>query len=527
MNAAVEFILEQIRGVWRFRWTAMLVAWLVCLIGWAVVLALPDTYSAWARVFIDTRTRLSQVTQGIAVESNIATQAAAVREALLGGPQLQKVARLAVPGYASAGPAQQNGIIDGLRTRLIVDVAGGGQQQHSQPGDLYTITYTDTDRVTAHRVVDELLKLFLANSLGNSQEGSEQAEQFLVQQIGEYEKKLGAGESRLADFKRQNSGLLPGATGDYFQRLQAAKDELQREQNSVTVAQQRRDELQRQLSSEQPLLGGTVSSGGGADTASQIRQTQAKLDELLLRYTDQHPDVIAARRELEDLQKRQKAEIAAVRRGDPSAIAATGMASNPIYQGIRLQLSNADVELAAAKRQMADQEAKIQELQKMINTAPQVEAEFARLNRDYDVTRAEYQALVDRLNRARLSDRADATGVVRFQVVDPPSGSSRPIAPDRPRLIMVVLLGGLVAGLGVAYLLHQLRPVFVSVRQLTDYTQLPVLGVVSMTWLERHKARDRRALWVYSGATVVLVALGLFVLLTESITSRLLHGLIA
>ncbi|HKD54404.1 MAG TPA: XrtA system polysaccharide chain length determinant [Steroidobacteraceae bacterium] len=525
MNAAVEFILEQIRGVWRFRWTAMLVAWLVCLIGWAVVLALPDTYSAWARVFIDTRTRLSQITQGIAVESNIATQAAAVREALLGSPQLQKVARLSMPGYPSAGPAQQNAIIDGLRTRLIVDLAGAGQQHG--PGDLYTITYTDTDRATAHRVVDELLKLFLANSLGNSQEGSEQAEQFLVQQIGEYEKKLGTGESRLADFKRQNSGLLPGATGDYFQRLQAAKDELAHEQNQVTVAQQRRDELQRQLSSEQPVLGGGSAGAGGGDTASQIRQTQARLDELLLRFTDQHPDVIAARRELEDLQKRQKLEIAAVRRGDPAAIAATGLASNPVYQGIRLQLSNADVELAAARRQMADQESKIQELQKMINTAPQVEAEFARLNRDYDVTRTEYQALVDRLNRARLSDRADATGVVRFQVVDPPTGSTRPISPDRPRLIMVVLLGGVLAGLAVAYLLHQLRPVFTSARQLTDYTQLPVLGVVSMTWLERHKARERRALWVYSGATAILVALGLLVLLTESIASRLLHGVIA
>jgi len=75
MNAALEFTLELIRGVWRFRWTAMLVAWIVCLVGWLVVLAMPDTYSAWARVYVDTRTRLSQVTQGIGVESNIASQA--------------------------------------------------------------------------------------------------------------------------------------------------------------------------------------------------------------------------------------------------------------------------------------------------------------------------------------------------------------------------------------------------------------------------------------------------------------------
>jgi uncharacterized protein involved in exopolysaccharide biosynthesis len=84
MHAALAIILEQIRGIWRFRWTAMLVALIVCLIGWLLVLALPETYSAWARVRIDTR--LSEVTQGIAV-----------REALLGGPQLEKVARRAMP----------------------------------------------------------------------------------------------------------------------------------------------------------------------------------------------------------------------------------------------------------------------------------------------------------------------------------------------------------------------------------------------------------------------------------------------
>ena len=80
MRHTLDLIFEHIRGAWRFRRTAMAVAWGVCVLGWLVVLALPDTYSARARVYVDTRTRLSQVTQGIAVESNIASQAAAVRE---------------------------------------------------------------------------------------------------------------------------------------------------------------------------------------------------------------------------------------------------------------------------------------------------------------------------------------------------------------------------------------------------------------------------------------------------------------
>src|SRR5438105_1079710 len=428
MNAALEFILEQIHGAWRFRWTAMLVAWIVCLLGWLVVLAMPDTYSAWARVYVDTRTRLSQVTQGIAVDSNIASQAEAVRQALLGGPQLEKVARLAMPGYAGASPERQATIIDGLRKRLQVEASG----ERNQPADLYMITYTDRDRRTAHRVVDQLLRLFLANSLGGSLQGSEQAQAFLTQQIAEYDSKLASAESRLADFKRQNAGLVPGATGDYFTHLHAETDNLDKDRLALTVAEQKRDELHRQLSSELPSMGSSAGirtaageGAGGADTASAIRETQARLD------------------------------------------------------------------------------------------------------RDYDVTRGQYQVLVERLNRAKLADKAEATGVVRFEVVDPPTGSEQPVSPDRIRLILVVLLGGLAAGAGAAYGMHQLRPVFVSARQLTEVTQLPVLGVVSMTWLERHQALARHAVWVYCMAAAVLFAVAAMMLLTQSATAHFPPGLIA
>ena len=523
MGHALDLIVQQVRGAWRFRRAALLVAWLVCLIGWLIVLAWPDTYSAGARVYIDTRTRLSQVTKDIAVESNIAAQAEGVREALLGGPQLEKVARLTIPGFAAAPPDTQADIVQDLRTSLDVQASSEREGLKNQPADLYTITYTNRNRETARRVVDQLLRIFLANSLGGSQEGSEQAQQFLSQQIAEYDKKLAAAEARLADFKREHAGLVPGATGgDYFSRLHLETDELDRDRLALTLAEQKRDELQRQLSSE---TGST--NGGGADTATQIRDTQARLDELLLRFTDKHPDVIAARRTLEDLKVRQKAEIEAVRRGDQAAIAATGLASSPVYQGIKLQLSQIDVEVAGARQQVAGQEAKIAEQRKMINTAPQVEAEYERLDRDYSVTHTEYQALVDRLSRAKLSDKADATGVVRFEVVDPPAVNPEPVSPNRLKLILEVLAAALGAGIGAAYLLHQLRPVFSSTRQLMELTQLPVLGSVSMTWPERHRASGRRAIWRYALGATALVLLAVVVLLTDDVTSQFLHRFVA
>ncbi len=190
---------------------------------------------------------------------------------------------------------------------------------------------------------------------------------------------------------------------------------------------------------------------------------------------------------------------------------------------MRLQLSQIDVDVAAARQQVVDQQAKIAEQRKMITSAPEVEAEYERLNRDYSVTHAQYQALVERLSRAKISDKADATGVVRFEVVDPPTTDPDPVFPKRTRLILQVLAAGLLAGIGVAYLLHQLRPVFTSARQLTELTQLPVLGSVSMTWVERHKASARRAVWAYSGGAMALVLVGVLTLLTEDVTAQFLH----
>src|SRR5215831_19910256 len=149
MRHILDLILEQIRGAWRFRGIAMAVAWAVCMLGWLAILAFPDTYSAHARVYVDTRTRLSQVTQGIAVESNIASQAEEVRQALLGGPQVEKVARLAIPGFAAASPETQADIVMSLHNRLLVEATSERERQglpRAQPADLYTITYTDRSR---------------------------------------------------------------------------------------------------------------------------------------------------------------------------------------------------------------------------------------------------------------------------------------------------------------------------------------------------------------------------------------------
>ena len=101
---------------------------------------------------------------------------------------------------------------------------------------------------------------------------------------------------------------------------------------------------------------------------------------------------------------------------------------------------------------------------------PQVEAEYTQLNRDYDANKAQYTALLAELQKARLGERADTAGSVRFEVVQPPTAGLRPAWPPRQLLLLAVLAAALAAGAAVAYALSHLQPVVASMTSRTSLT---------------------------------------------------------
>jgi polysaccharide chain length determinant protein (PEP-CTERM system associated) len=249
---------------------------------------------------------------------------------------------------------------------------------------------------------------------------------------------------------------------------------------------------------------------------SRIKETQAKLDDLLLRFTEKHPDVVATRETLVELQRRRAAEIESLKRGDANAVAASGAGSNPVFQSIQLALNQADVEIASLRGQLANHRTKAAELRKRLDTAPQVEAEYAQLTRDYDVNQAQYNALLSNYEKARLGEQADSAGSVRFEIVQPPSASFAPVFPRRVLLLGVALLVSLLLGGAVAWLLTLLRPVVGTAQSLTRLTGLPVLGVVSAAFPGRIRNDARRSVYRFAAGLGCLM----FAFLIAVILSR-------
>jgi protein tyrosine kinase modulator len=514
MTPALDHVFDEVRGAWRFRWVALIAAVIVALIGWAVVFALPDRYEADARVFVDTRTALKPALQGLTIDQNVDAQINFVRQSLLEGPQLERIAKQAgiLPPIVTDARAAAK-ILYALSERIVLGVFSAGSQgdERSTAGTIYTFHYTDGDRARSLRVVDSLLNTFVEETLGGKREGSQHAQKFLETQIKDYEQRLSAAEDKLAAFKKKNVGLMPSDQGGYFAQLQREVDAAKKAESDLSVAMSRRDELAKQLHSDSAVsaAGGSAVSGGrgggGSDTLSRIQETQAKLDELLLKYTDKHPDVIAMRATLDELKQRRSTELANLRRGDASAVASSGAGNNPVYQSMQLELNKVDVEIAALRRELAQHQGTVGDLRQRLNSAPQVEAEYQQLNRDYDVNKAQYTALLESYQKARLGERADNAGSVRFEVVLPPTSPLVPVWPKRSLLLALIWLAALGVGAAIAYGLHTIKPIISSVGAVNKLTAFPVLGVVSIAFPTAQRKKIWRHVWRFSAATGCLV----------------------
>jgi polysaccharide chain length determinant protein (PEP-CTERM system associated) len=489
---------DQVRGLWRFRRVAITVAWSVAIVLWIVILVFPSTYEGTAKIFVDTGTTLSEATKGISLEDNVAEQIERVSAALLGTPQLRKVAADTNLLVGAVTPKEQQAVIDDLRDRIniIADVDPNDPNPHAAPKQ-FTITFDDGNRLRAIKVVDRLLNEFVEDSLEDKSQGSQEAEQFLTQQIADYGRRLSVTEQQLADFKKNNSGLVPGATGDFFAGLQEEEHALTGLNEDMYVAVRKRDALKDELKSGQEFAAtGSDSSGGPQtplDIEQQIQQDQQRLDEMLLKYTDKYPDVISLRESIKTLQAREKEQKTAAKNGDLGAASSLGLSTSPVYMKLQEEYNSQLVEIASLQQQISDRQKRIAGLKAQMGSAPQVQAEYAQLTRNYDVTKKSYDELLARLDSARLGQQAASTGLVKFQVIEPPSASFTPVSPKRPLLIAGVFFLALGAGIAAAYLLHLLRPVFVSTRQLTAATGIPVLGAVSMAWAEKHRVERRES----------------------------------
>lgn len=498
--------------MWQRRWWGVAVAWLVAIAGVLGVLVVRDRYEASARIYVDTETVLKPLMTGLAFQPDVDQQVRMLARTLISRPNIERLMAAPRIGLDNLSERDHEKVIDRLMKDIHVTPSGNN--------NLYEINYRDINPQRAQRLVEELVSLFMTAGVGDKQRDSEQARQFLDEQINSYETKLSAAENKLKEFKLRNFGLTGTSNQDYFARMSNLSDETGRLRVELSAAEQARDALRRELASEEPSIPPELLGNGGSsvpvqsDVEVRLDSQRRQLDELMRRYTDEHPDVVSARRTIAQLEQQRKAEQdARLRAQGGSRLRAAP--TSPVFQRIRIALAEAEAKVASLRGQLGEQNAQLERTRALAGKMPEVEAELAQLNRDYEVVRKNYEQLVGRRESASLGEKIDqTTKVADFRVVEPPRVKPSPVKPSRLFIALLAFVAALAAGVGTAFGLTQIFPTVQDTRQLKEVSGRPVLGSVSLVIspvMSEAIQRSNRLFSVNAGVFLLLNAVWLVV----------------
>ena len=521
LDTAIQEAIDESLGMWRYRWHALALAWLIALGGWLWALQLPNEWEAKARVYVDTDSLLDPLMQGLAVKQDAYDKITLMSRALLSRPQLQKVALETGLQVRAPTPEEFDKLLDSLETRI--NFKETSQQK------LFAITFRDTDPIMARAVVNSLLNRFMDESFGENATESKSAQEFIERQIEENELRLIEAENRLAEFKKRNVSMMPGSDGDYFQRLQGAENNVRMLRAELEQVELRRAELLRQIEGEEPTFGIMIPPDGqntgdvndmDSISSPEIAEIERALRNRLLTVTEKHPDVIRMKEQIAELKRKRMEELSS---GTGSTTSQPtfqpqgpggefNVDENPVYQHMRIELSQSEVQLVGLRAALAEEEKRVEYLSQMVDTIPEVEAELIRLNRDYGVVKAQYDSLLSRLESARLAeDIQQDTKDVTFRIIDPPYVPFQPSGPNRLPLLAATLIAAIGAAAALSYFLSQQNPVYFSARSLRNRTGLPIFGVVGIT----ESGRKSRGGYLFMAGLAGLVFTWLLMVVTE------------
>jgi polysaccharide chain length determinant protein (PEP-CTERM system associated) len=496
MTSFVPQLTDALRGMWQGRWAGLAVAWLAAVGGTILVFATPDRYEATARVYVDTQSLLRPLMNGLTVQLNADQEIAILSRTLISRPNLEKLARMTDMDLEAKTPEGREKLLDRLSRTVYIKNAPGQ--------NLYTIGYAHPDGAHATRVVQSLLSIFVESGLAPKVEDTGQARRFIDEQIKHYEQRLSEAENRLKEFKLKNLDLnVAQGRGDFFSAMATVTDSLQEARLLLQEAEKSRDSLKTQITDEDerpPSLIATPADSSVAVPAldARIAALAKNLDDMLLRYTDSHPDVVNTRRIIKEAEAQRDQE--RKRLGEEQERrrrVSTQSSGNP---QLRLAMAESEAQVARLRARVHEQEQRLEKLRVAARSVPEREAQLTQLNRDYAIQKQNYDTLVARRESALMTSEVQAaTGVANFRLVDPPQVSPNPVAPNRKMLVPLALLASLLAGLGASYFFSVLHPTFLDGRGLKKFTQRPLLGTVSLVSTPEVLSRRRRSTLAFLG----------------------------
>ena len=514
MRESFAALLTQIRKVWLNRRFVFPIALLLCAIGWTVVALLPDVYEGTATLYVDPTSMLGRVLGNVAVntEDLDAEFVALARQQLLARPNIQRLVRETDLDLGAAGDKEMERLLDDVTKSIDIQTASTSGKENARP-NIFLLQARHKNPAIAKKMVESLVDIFGESVIGSTRAGNDQTQQFLATQIAQVQKKLDDTEQRIKEFRSTHPGLMPTESNAVFSDLNAARREQRQVDADLSSAIRQQELLRRQLGASS----GRSDPGVPADVSAKYQQwsrLDADLQALLARYTEEHPQVIAVRKRIAELNY------------DPrNAHTTSNVARSPVDTStLQMELFRVEGEVESLRNKQREVAAQASSLGSSVSLLPEVESELQTLTRDYDLNKGQYTALVQRQESARLSREAElTTNQAQFQVIEPPHAGLIPVEPKRGLLFTGVLAGSLGIAAGLGFLLSQIKPTFGDVRELEAVTGLSAYGTIGVVRnaTDTRKHRIEYIAYIAAFASLLLAYVGLLAWMADDFKALL------
>jgi polysaccharide biosynthesis transport protein len=496
MNSLYDEFRIAVHSVWNRRWLALAVAWAICILGWLFVSVIPNKYESKAQIQVRTQSMLSDQV-GINPQDqrrNIQQLA----QTLTSSANLAKVVRGTDLGATIATEQELAGKIEGLRASIEVK---------AEQDDFFAISAKLPSGKLARDVVQKLIEVAEEDNIAGDRKTTSQTLRFLDAQIEGRQKELSESEAKRVAYETQNLGLLPGV-GSVSQRMEASRAELGQIDSQLIQARSALAALNGQLAGTPATLNTPSMGGGGAPSA--LGQAQGELASMRARgFTDSHPDVVAIKNQIANLRASG---------GGSSSGGGSYRTPNPAYSSLQSMQAERRAAVTALQARKGALQSDMAQLAAKQTAEPGVAAEYQRINRDYEVLKAQYDKLVTERDQIRLRGQVETqTDAVQFRVVKEPSLSNVPAAPNRPLLLAAVLIAGIGAGVSAAFALGHLQTSFPTAAKLERASGLPVIGSISQMLTGDQRVQRKQKMKLFYGASAGLVAVCAMLLVAEFI----------
>lgn len=481
-------ILSLVEGFRRRKAHILIPAFFVTLGAAALAFYLPLVYRSETTVVAEPmlgRDYLQAESTLMAVETQLQT----IRENLFRRSLLEQVIDefelyKNVTTAQDAAAAKPEEILKDMESRIEVRVEGE---------ETFTISFESESPKQAAEVANRLAELFIQRQAATRERRLSTAVGFVSQQVESVRQQLTENQRRIQQYKESTVRDLPdylstnlGQVETLLTRLQQKNDAISTEEARRVAAMTEMEEIEKQFARRpQP-------QPPKSETVVRLEELRGAFVDLRSRYTNFHPDVVRLRSEIERLERIAAGETppqATTNRNEPTDLEMRYVELKADLEGIQRRLDSHYRDREELAVQLDDSRERIQ-------TMPQREQTLNSLMREYEITRTEYESLLDKLHDTRLAEQLEQINKeVVFRIAEPARVPTGHHSPRRYRIILLGLLAGLGFGVLLAFVAQETDTTFNTVEEFQAFTNLPVLAVIpSLNSLRKSKRSNGRKL---------------------------------